>query len=106
MYDMDDINFSEIVVHDRGGLRGQLVVNPNPTANLYHAPAQKHFIIDDLNSLAAVPSPVQSAARDAQVRTNEPWIILGVLFGPWILYAVLSRANRTWSRSDDAMESG
>lgn len=94
IYDMDDINFSEIVVHDSDGERGQLVVNPNPTDNQYHAPAQKHFIIDDLESLAAVPAPVRNASSDAQIPTNAPWIILGVLFGPWILFVVLSWLNR------------
>lgn len=90
MYDMDDINFSEIVVHDHHGERGQLIVNHNPTIRRYHAPAQTHFVIDDLDELAAVPGPVRNASRDAQPPTNTPYIILSVILGPWIVFAMLS----------------
>jgi len=100
IYDMDDINFSEIVVHDQDGERGQLVVNSNPTNNQYHAPAQKRFVIDDLDSLAAIPEPVRKASRDAQVRTSVPWIFLGVLFGPWIAFILLSWLNRSFGKTN------
>jgi len=96
IYDMDDINFSEIVVHSRNGEIGQVVVNPDPTRDQYHAPAQKHFVIDDLDSLAPVPRYVSDAARKAQLPTSAPWIIFSVLLAPWVLFIVLSRLNR-WS---------
>ena len=70
----DDINFSEIVVHDRDGERGQLIVNPNPTQNQYGAPEQTHFVIDDMDSLAPVPEAVRHAAREAQRPNNFAWI--------------------------------
>ena len=100
MYDMDDINFSEIVVHDRNGQRGQLVVNPNPTQNQYRAPAQKHFPIDDLDSLVDVPASVRNASRDAQIPTTAPWRLLGMLFAPWLAFALLSWLNRSLGKSD------
>ena len=90
----DDINFSEIVVRDRNGERGQLIVNPDPTQNQYGAPAQTHFVIDDMDSLAPVPEAVHNAAREARRPNNFAWITLGVLLGPWIAFAVLSWLDR------------
>jgi hypothetical protein len=90
MYDMDDINFSEIVIHDVEGERGQLVVNPDPTRNLYHPPANARFVIDDLDALVPVPLHVRSAARRAQVPTSATWIVLAVLCVPWDVWIALS----------------
>ncbi|NOX52961.1 MAG: hypothetical protein GXP27_00685 [Planctomycetes bacterium] len=100
IYDMDDINFSEIVVHDHGGERGQLVANPNPTQNQYHPPTKKHFVVDDLDSLVPVPGPVRKAAREAQLPTIAPWIEAGVLVVPWVAFAVLSWLDRSWGKSN------
>jgi hypothetical protein len=97
MYDWDDINFSEIVVRDHAGERGQLVVDANPTRNQYRAPSQTRFAIDDIDSLEPVTGPVRNAARNAHVPTNAPWIILGMLLGPWIVFIVLRSVDRRWS---------
>lgn len=65
IYDMDDINFSEIVVVDASGIRGQIVVNPKPGKNRYHAPGQKRFVVSDLDSLENVPEEVTAVALAA-----------------------------------------
>ena len=100
IYDMEDINFSEIVVHDDDGELGQLVVNPNPTQKQYHAPAHRRFAIDDLDSLVAVPGPVRDAVRDAQNPLDGTWIIVGVIVGPWLLWALLLVLDGSWGKPD------
>ncbi len=52
-YDMDDINFSEIVIDDGAGKHYQLVTDPSPTTNQYHGPLQRQIVIDDLSKLEA-----------------------------------------------------
>jgi hypothetical protein len=94
VYDMDDINFSEIVVYDHDGERGQLIVEPDPTRNQYHAPSETRFVISDLDSLGLITGPVRNAAKVALVPTNAPWVILCVLLGPWFAFITLSWMNR------------
>lgn len=91
-YDMDDINFSEIVVEDEQGRRFQLVTDPNPTTNQYHGPLQRRYIIDDLSRLDAVSPDVATAANTAHRQWARAAIFLFLLLGPWLLYGVL-----TWS---------
>jgi hypothetical protein len=93
LYDMDDINFSEIVVHDRAGEIGQLVVNSDPTERQYHAPAQRHFVIDDLDSLVAVPGPVRDAARRAQAPIRAPCSSFSTRVGRWSRHQARSAAH-------------
>ena len=104
-YDMDNINFSEIVVHDSDSERGQLVVNPNPTEGQYHAPATKHFVIDDLSALAAVPEPVQNAERDAQIASSILWKLYAILFGPLIALIFLLLVDYSFGISEHRRQS-
>ncbi len=99
LYNWDDINFSEIVVHSSEGELGQLVVNDKPTENQYRRPAQTHFVIEDTQSLTPVPETVRTAVRAAQVPTRGPWIILSVLFLPWIANFGLLWIRRRMGRS-------
>lgn len=55
-YDMDDINFSEVVIKDGSGTVGQLVVNPVPTANQYIVPGVTHVTFNNSAQLSPVTS--------------------------------------------------
>jgi len=88
-YDMDDINFSEIVVEDATGMIGQLIVNPDPTASQYRAPTTKHFLLK-ADALVPVPAAVSIAARRAQQRSNLPIVFVSILVLPWPAVLVLS----------------
>lgn len=88
-YDMDDINFSEIVVEDVQGQHRQLVVNPHPTTNQYHAPRQRQFDITDLNSLDQVNPQVSAAARRAQGWQRASLVMNMLLIAPWLAYGLL-----------------
>lgn len=68
LYDMDDINFSEIVVEDGQSQQYQLVVNPNPTTNQYHAPRQRRFVIDDL----WLKWTLMSLRRQGELKAGSP----------------------------------
>lgn len=89
LYDMDDINFSEIVVEDQHGGRHQLVVDPQPTTNQYHAPSERRFVIDDLKSLSPVDPGVSVAAGRAQGHDRYAIILNVLLIAPWAAYAGL-----------------
>ena len=88
-YDMDDINFSEIVVEDANGMIGQLIVNPDPTASQYRAPTTKHFLLK-ADSLVPVPAAVSNAARRAQQPSNLPIVFVSILVLPWPSVLLLS----------------
>lgn len=83
-YDMDDINFSEIVIRNEDGGAGQIVVNEQPTLRQYTAPDKTDFAVTDFNSLAPVPDSVKLAVDTAQQLGNA-WI---VYFVSGILIAV------------------
>ena len=76
-YDMDDINFSEIVVENSKAEIRQVVANPNPTQNQYSVPEKTDFTIDNFSSLASVPENVATAA--ASGRQSRPF---------WAAYAI------------------
>ncbi|WP_425399393.1 hypothetical protein [Aeoliella sp.] len=63
VYDMDDINFSELVIEDENGGMGQIVVNPTPTTPQYIVPAQTDYVLDNQTALKPVPAKVAAAAR-------------------------------------------
>ena len=88
-YDMDDINFSEIVVENVSGPIGQLIVNPNPTANQYHAPTTKHFVVQK-GSLVAVPTSVLNASKLGRQPSHAAAAVLSLLVMPWPVVLVLS----------------
>ena len=73
-YDMDDINFSEIVIRDSRGTVGQIVVNPNPTDNQYIVPGTLHFTFDNATKLMSVPKDVQRVFDDSKT-SNGLWIL-------------------------------
>lgn len=91
-YDMDDINFSELVVENSAGVLGSLVVNANPSARRYHAPAPRHLVIK-AEALAPASSDVLDAASRARTpdRRSIVWWALVVL--PWPAAAVLARLS-------------
>lgn len=97
-YDMDDINFSEIVVAAEPGRPLQLVTDPTPTANQYHGPLQRHYVIDDLARLEPATPPVQAAAQAADRQWVEACVMGSLLFGPWLVYALVTRLSRRWER--------
>jgi hypothetical protein len=96
LYDMDDINFSEIVVTAGPGRTLQLVTDPTPTANQYHGPRQRHYVIDDLARLEPAPLPVQEAAQAADRQWVVACVVSSLLFGPWLVYAILAWLSRRW----------
>ena len=73
-YDMDDVNFSEIVVENSAGEIRQIVVNSNPTQNQYMVPSETDFIIDDFNVLATVPGNVKTVAVAGQ-QSGRMWLV-------------------------------
>ncbi len=89
-YDMDDINFSEIVVDDQNGTIGQLIVNSDPVSDQYRAPKEDHFLIQR-DTLVPVPPMVLSASRDAREPTNGTGLLLSILVLPWLAVVMLHR---------------
>ena len=103
-YDMDDINFSEIVVERENEVIGQIVVDPNPTANQYHAPQQKHFVVDH-ESLVAVPKEVFAAATRAKQPSHGATVLTLLLVVPWpavFLLSWLKRRHSAKTQTDQA----
>ena len=76
-YDMDDINFSEIVVKNSTGEMRQIVSNPNPTENHYVAPEITDFEIDDFDTLPPVPVNVEAVAASVE-QTRPMWMVYAV----------------------------
>lgn len=100
-YDMDDINFSEIVVEDNHGSLYQLVTDPKPTENQYHGPLQRDYVIDDLSKLDPVKTDTQAAARSALGRWKLALYMYILLFGPWLIYLPLAYASQRWEKNPD-----
>ena len=100
-YDMDDINFSEIVVDTEAGPTLQLVTDPNPTTNQYHGPLQRRYVISNLALLEPAPLLVQEAARAA----DHQWVLACVqtsfLFGPWLVYALVTWLSRRLPEAEE-----
>lgn len=100
MYDMDDINFSEIVVETATGPPRQLIVDPRPTEHQYHRPSRDQFVIDDLAALDPVPPPVLAAARRAQKSmSGRLWFELGFIVFPWLMAIPLNWFGKRSKRS-------
>lgn len=93
-YDMDDINFSEIVVKDDRAKVVQLITDPQPTTRQYHGPTQQRYIVDDLARLQAPPATVLNAAQQAVNSNRGTYLLYGLLIGPWLAFGVLALALR------------
>ena len=76
-YDMDDVNFSEIVVENSNDEMRQIVANPNPTQNQYSVPEKTDFTINDFATLSSAPKNVKTATASA--RHSRPF---------WAVYAI------------------
>lgn len=63
-YDMDDVNFSEVVVKHSNGESGQFIANPNPTQNQYISPEVTDFTLNNVSELVDVPPNVKAVADD------------------------------------------
>lgn len=88
-YDMDDINFSEIVVEDESGRLLQMIVDPNPTTNQYHGPTSARYAITNLADLSPAPPAIVQATLAANQRWKVLMIYLLFLAGPWCVYGAL-----------------
>ena len=76
-YDMDDINFSEIVVRNENGEVAQIVVNANPTTHQYVVPENTAFIVNEFEALSPVPAKVRTAAGYGQ-EIGYMWLVYTV----------------------------
>jgi len=99
-YDFDDVNLAEIAVRDARGRWKQIVVDPRPTADRYHAPQQQRFEVAGLNRLPPATEEGRKAIERADVRARFAIVVYALLFGPWILNGVLGAAWRRWGRAD------
>jgi hypothetical protein len=97
-YDMDDINFSEIVVDDERKHQHQLITDPDPTANQYHGPLRRRYVIDDLSRLGPVSPAVGRAAEAADRQWAMATLLFLILLGPWLIYGVLTWLLRRGGR--------
>lgn len=92
-YDMDDINFSELVIEDKQGRFLQMVIDPNPTINQYHGPLQREYVIGNLAQLPqATPAAIRAAGRAKQQHLGSI-VLLSLMFGPWLVLGCVA-----WSR--------
>ena len=92
-YDMDDINFSEIVVENQQSEARHLVVDPTPTQNQYHGPAQRSFSVNDWHEL----EPLSDAVKTVPLEPHPYRLVrrfLAFLVPPWILLALLNVSSR------------
>jgi len=106
LYDMDDINFSEIVVEDEQNEVKQFVADPEPTKNQYHGPSMARYILKDFVSLPAAPPDVLSALRSRRLREANSYNTVLLLIAPWVAALLLewlvARTDRNRLGSSDA----
>lgn len=93
-YDMDDVNFSEIVVEGPDGVWRQLVTDPNPPVGYCYPPSEDLYSIDDLSGLEPVPPAVQFAADQAIQARHGTWAFLAFVVSPWLLHWILQSFRR------------
>jgi len=91
LYDMDDIQFTDIVVERQNGDALQLVTSPAPHGSSYTGPQLDHYVIDDLSRLP----PASAAAREAAERVKPSGIggvlvFAAVLVVPWLIHGGLT----------------
>ena len=94
VYDMDDVNFSELVIENEAGIVGQIVVNPTPTASQYIVPQQTHYVLENLDDLQPVPPYVAAAVRGERWNSRLWWIY--VVCVPAFVIEVSRQTYATW----------
>ena len=90
-YDMDDVNFSEIVVENPAGEMRQIIVNFNPTQNQYMVPDETNFVVGDFASLVPTPPSVKAVAIEAH-QSGRMWLIY--IFSAILLIVEMVRMRR------------
>jgi len=93
IYDWEGINFSEIAVRCESGEYLQLVTDPEPTQDQYHAPKVKRYTIGNLADLEPIDEQVQQAVRQ-RLPAWQMWGILLVCCLPPLVLVWLIRAYR------------
>jgi len=101
LYDWDDINLSELIVHLPGGDR-VLVLDPQPTENQYHPPLSERFEIRDVSELAPA-EPKHAAALDRRETIRPFWLYIyasvpGMALASLWLWRDRSRVRRVCNR--------
>jgi len=105
-YDFDDVNFSEVVIRDAQGRWTQVVADPHPTANRYHAPLQKPFVLSDFSQRHEPTKETREAVARALFQSSRSVVIYLVLIAPWVLQVVIDPAIRRWGRPPTQAASG
>lgn len=103
IYDWDDINFSEILVHTTSGHYRQLVIDPNPTESQYHPPKAERYVVPPLAELReATPSVIRAAS--VFPFNYRAWLLL--LSGPVPVLVLLAwwRLRRIEAQSGAAVD--
>ncbi|MDB2686808.1 hypothetical protein N9Y42_06310 [Mariniblastus sp.] len=90
-YDMDDVNFSEIVVENPAGEMRQIIVNLNPTQNQYMVPDETNFVVGDFASLVPTTPNVKAVAIEAH-QSGRMWLIY--IFSAILLIVEMVRMRR------------
>ncbi len=92
-YDLDDINFSEIVVENEQGEARQLVTDSTPTQNQYHGPGQRNFAIMDWNELEPLSDAVKAVLLEPFPHQLQCRFLV-FFVSPWILLAIVKAISR------------
>ncbi|MBN1490099.1 MAG: hypothetical protein JXA69_09295 [Phycisphaerae bacterium] len=93
-YDWDDVNFSEIAVCAADGELYELIVDPQPTKNQYHAPAQTLFAIPPMDQLRPATPDVQAATEAKHRSALWLWGVMAIGLLPPITLRRLWTAYR------------
>jgi len=99
-YDMDDVNFSEIVIENPAGEMRQIVANCNPTQNQYIVPSETDFVIADFDALANVPANVKTVAVAGQ-QMGRMWLVYVVSGILLLVECVRSTTTKTKTYAQD-----
>jgi hypothetical protein len=97
-YDTDDVNLAEIVIRDSHGRWTQIIVDPHPEADRYHAPRRRRFDVENLAELPEASKEAREAVAKLGARTYCAGVIYLLLFGPWVLSGLIGAAMRRWGK--------
>jgi hypothetical protein len=92
-YDWDDINFSEIAVRLKDGKYYQLVIDPTPTENQYHAPKTNIFRIPAISELSDIDPRVLEAVNKPENRTPSVLTVFSIVL-PFLLWWLIIKYKR------------